>query len=75
MTADWVTALNNTWWGAVLVFAFLIWSFAWKGIALWKSAGNKSKVWFVVLLILNTLGILEILYIFWFSNLGKKKAE
>lgn len=46
----------------------LVWSLIWKGIALWKSARLKHKAWFIVLLILNTIGILEILYIFVFSK-------
>ncbi|BFD25064.1 MAG: DUF5652 family protein [Candidatus Parcubacteria bacterium] len=41
-----------------------------RGGALWKAAKNSNKGWFVVILILNTLAILEILYIFVF---GKKK--
>jgi hypothetical protein len=57
----------------VIFILLILWSFVWKGIALWKAARNSSKPWFVVLLILNTLGILEILYIFVFSNMGKKQ--
>ncbi len=52
---------------AILV-CLSIWSLAWKGVALWKAAHNNSKPWFVVLLIVNTAGILEILYIFLFSK-------
>ena len=44
------------------------WSLAWKGIALWKAAQNGSKPWFVVLLLINDVGILEIIYIFYFAN-------
>jgi hypothetical protein len=40
----------------------------WKGWALWKAAKNDQKVWFIVLLFVNTLAILEILYIFVFSE-------
>lgn len=48
-----------------------IWSLIWKGIALWKAAQDGSKPWFVALLVINTVGILEIVYIFFFS---KKKG-
>jgi hypothetical protein len=66
MGADWFMGLGG------LVFALLvIWSLAWKGLALWKAAREGSKVWFVVLLIVNTLGILDILYLYVFST---KKA-
>jgi len=46
----------------------LIWSVVWKGIALWKAAKNEDLGWFVVLLVVNTVGILEILYIYVFSK-------
>ncbi|MDI6902850.1 MAG: DUF5652 family protein [Methanocellales archaeon] len=49
----------------------IVWELVWKGIGLWKSARNDQKYWFVGLLILNTLGILPILYIFVFQK-GKK---
>ena len=53
-------------WANILLIALIIWTIPWKGLALWKSAKNNQKIWFIVLLITNTLGILEILYIaFW----------
>lgn len=42
----------------------LIWSFFWKGLALWHSARRAQGWWFVILLFVNTLGILEIIYLF-----------
>lgn len=59
--------IQNLW----IIYVLLVWTLPWKGIALWKSARNKQIAWFVVLLLLNTLGLLEILYIFIFSK--KKK--
>lgn len=50
----------------------LVWSFIWKGFALWISAREGKKRWFIPILIFNTLGILEIIYIFFFSKAGKK---
>ncbi len=49
--------------GAALVL-LILWSLLWKGLALWRSAKRGEKVWFVILLILNTAGILEIIYLF-----------
>jgi uncharacterized membrane protein YiaA len=46
----------------------MLWSLPWKGIALWKAAQRKEKGWFIAILVLNTLAILEILYIFVFSK-------
>ncbi len=55
--------------GNMLIWVpMIIWSLIWKGWALWKSARQGSKVWFVVFLIINTLGVLEILYIYIFSK-------
>jgi hypothetical protein len=51
----------------------IVWSLIWKGLALWKAAREGSKAWFVVLLVLNTAGILDILYLYVFS--GKKELE
>jgi hypothetical protein len=50
-----------------------IWSLAWKGYALWVAARKESKIWFVVLLVLNTVGLLEILYIFVLSKVDYAK--
>ncbi len=47
----------------------------WKGVALWKAARNSDTVWFIVLLIVNTLAILEILYIFVFSKKKESNKE
>ncbi|MBZ9572544.1 hypothetical protein KJA15_04390 [Patescibacteria group bacterium] len=59
---------ENQW----IFWLILLWTLPWKGVALWKSARNSHKKWFVALLILNTMAILEIVYIFFFS---KKKAQ
>ena len=58
-----------------LLIVISIWALVWKGLALWKSAQKKSIVWFIVLLIVNTVGILPILYIFIFSKMGKGKTK
>lgn len=57
---------------ALFLIIFVFWSIIWKGMALWKAARLGSKGWFVALLIINTLGILEILYLYVFSKKEKK---
>ncbi|GAB2825283.1 hypothetical protein GCM10027022_14940 [Alpinimonas psychrophila] len=54
---------------AIIILA--VWSAIWKGFALYRAGSNHSPAWFVILMIFNTVGILEILYLFVF---GKKKA-
>jgi methionyl-tRNA synthetase len=53
---------------SLILFPLFIWMTIWKGIALWKSARNSHKKWFIFLFLLNTLGLLEIIYIFFFSK-------
>lgn len=47
-----------------LLVPVVLWILLWKGIALWKAVRRKQLVWYVALLIINTVGILEIVYIF-----------
>jgi Family of unknown function (DUF5652) len=51
-----------------IITLILLWTLPWKGYALWKAARADERNWFIVILILNTLAILDILYIFFFSN-------
>jgi hypothetical protein len=46
----------------------LVWSIAIKGLALWYAARGSQKVWFVALLVMNTIGILETIYIKFFRK-------
>jgi hypothetical protein len=59
-----------------ILIPLALWSATWKGFALWRAAKNHSTPWFVALMVINTLGILEILYLFVFSknNFSRKDA-
>ena len=61
---------QNSW----ILILLILWTIPWKGQALWKSARLNDKGWFIVLLVINTLAILEILYIFIVSK-RKKSVE
>jgi len=52
----------------IWVIFLVLWSIPWKGVALWKSAQLSHKKWFIVLLLVNTVGILEIYYIFFIAR-------
>ena len=54
----------------VLLLIVTIWTLFWKGCALWIAGKKDQKLWFLVLLVVNTVGILEIIYIFY---VAKKK--
>jgi methionyl-tRNA synthetase len=55
-----------------LFVVIVAWSLAWKGVALWKAARNNQLYWFSALMVVNTIGILEIIYIYVFA---KKRPE
>ncbi len=59
--------IENTFLWALLV-PLIIWEMIWKGIALWKSGRNNQLGWFVVIFILNTVGILPIIYLLGFQE-------
>ena len=47
-----------------LIVVLALWSIFWKGLALWHSGRRGQPWWFVIILIVNTFGILEIIYLF-----------
>ena len=49
------------------------WSLIWKGLALWHSARRAQKWWFVALLVVNTIGLLELVYLFAIAKIQDKK--
>lgn len=55
-----------------LLIPLMVWDIVWRGIALWKSAGHKQKGWFIALLIVNSLGILPIIYLAFFQKKSKR---
>jgi len=56
-----------------VLFLILVWTLPWKAVALWKAAKNSHKKWFVGILVINTLALLEIIYIFYFAKPNKNK--
>lgn len=61
--------------GAIAVPVLLVivlWSIFWKGLALWHSARRGQYWWFIIMLFVNTLGILEIIYLFAVAKLAFK---
>jgi len=58
-----------------IIFLVGVWVLPWKGMALWKAAHRNEKIWFIILLIVNTVGLLEIFYIFvWIKFLAKEES-
>jgi methionyl-tRNA synthetase len=49
-----------------VILIVAVWTVVLKGFALWHAARGNQLWWFIALLIVNTLGILEIMYLIWF---------
>ena len=52
----------------IWLIPLMIWSVIWKGLALWKCGRNNQLAWFIAMLVLNTAGILEIVYLLFFQK-------
>lgn len=50
-----------------------VWDLAWRGIALWQSSRRQQKTWFILLLLINSAGILPIAYLIIYRG-GREQA-
>ncbi len=55
--------------GGGFTVLLIVWSLLWKGLALWHSGRKGHPVWFVVFLLISTIGIVEIFYLFYILKL------
>lgn len=55
------------------LIALMVWGLIWKGIGMWHAARNGEKPWFILFLIVNTAGILEIIYLLILKSKGELK--
>lgn len=46
-----------------LLLILALWDVVWKGFALWRAARNYHQNWFMILILVNTIGILPIIYL------------
>ncbi len=57
----------NLWW----IIPLMIWDLAWTGYGLWNGARNNQRGWFIAMLLINSAGILPILYLQFFQKKHK----
>lgn len=67
-SAQGLNDLPSWFWATIIIIA--LWDLVWKGIALWHAGRGNQLYWFIALLIVNSAGILPIVYLLGF----KKKA-
>ena len=58
-----------------IIVAVSVWSLLWKAVGLYKAGTLRHKGWFTALFFINTLGILEILYVAHFSKTERRLAR
>lgn len=51
-------------WFLPTVIALAIWDIIWKLVAMWYAARDKQKLWYILLVLFNSIGVLPILYIY-----------
>jgi hypothetical protein len=61
---------SNPKYSLLIILITVFWILPWKIYSLWTAAKRGDKIWFIILAVVNTLGILEIIYVF---GVAKKK--
>jgi hypothetical protein len=56
-TSDWTSL-------AFVLIPLVAWSSFWKAVGLWFSARNEEKAWFLAILFINLVSILELYYLY-----------
>ena len=49
---------------SIVIILLLIWEIYWKAHALWVAARKGDKMFYIAILIINSLGILPIYYLY-----------
>lgn len=70
-----VPDIVNSTWGIVTIALVTLWSAVWKMVALYTAGKKKHKGWFVALFVINTVGVLEIIYLAFFANTAARDAR
>lgn len=59
---------GGLWWFAPLLGILMVWDAVWKGIGMWRASKNDQLAWFIAMLVINSVGILPIIYILFFQK-------
>ncbi len=64
-------AISGDWLAVIIALTAI--DLLWKGAALWKAATMHDTVWFIVLLVINSAGILPLMYL-WVNSANEIKT-
>ena len=68
-TTDTIQQLMTFWWLGPLILLDLIA----KAFGLWYAARREERVWFIALLVVNSLGLLPLIYLFLIARIQDKE--
>ncbi len=57
----------------VAIALIVLWDLFWKAVGLWYAIKNNNRNWFVAIFLLNTVGILPIVYLYFFQKRSLEK--
>lgn len=66
--------MNNDTLIFITIFILSLWTLVWKIFSVWTSARNGDRGWFIALLVLNTLSILDLWYLFKVAKIDKERV-
>lgn len=58
----------------IILGLLIVWELAWKATAMWRAAHNNERGWFVILLVVNSVGVLPIVYLLVRKKTGDSKG-
>lgn len=58
----------------IIIVVLALWELFWKGVALWRAAHQNQRSWFIALLLINSAGVLPIIYML-MTNFRTDAAE
>ncbi len=58
-----------------ILIVLMLWSLSWKAIALWKSARRGQAGWFIFFVFVNSVGVMELIYLFFLGGFGPKQLS
>lgn len=64
--------IENREWISPLV---ILWMLPWKTYAVWLAVNRKEKIWFAIFMVVNFLGIIEMIYIFLVVKKTRKQVK
>lgn len=59
----------------IIIMVLVVWAGIWKIAALWKAGRNRQFAWFIIMAVINTVGLLEIAYLLFFQAKGDDGKE